>query len=66
MCSSVLSGNIYLSAGPQIGTSSIYGTVMLGISGCRIKVMLLWNIGTEFVHPMGRVTRRSALNVTLC
>jgi hypothetical protein len=59
MRSSVPLGNIYLSAGPQIGMSSIYGTVMLGISGCRIKVTSSWNIGTEFVQPIGKVTRHS-------
>ena len=29
---------------------------------CRINVMSSWNMGTEFVHPMGSVTSRSAPN----
>jgi hypothetical protein len=59
--SSVLSGNTYLSVGLRISTLLIYGTVVLGISGWSIKVMSLWNISTEFVQPIGKVTRCSAL-----
>ena len=50
----------YQSSGLRSGTSSIYGTVMCGISGCRMCVMSSWNIGTEFVHPMGSVTSHRA------
>ena len=36
MHSSLPSLRMYLSTGPWIGTSLIYGTVVIGISGCKI------------------------------
>src|SRR5258707_10741902 len=62
MCSSVLLSRIYLVSSPQIGTSSMYGMVVSGISGCRMWVTLSWKMGTEFVHPIGRVMSRSDPN----
>src|SRR5260370_30713390 len=62
MRSSVASSRIYLVSGPQIGTSSMYGTVVSGISGCRMRVTSSWKMGTEFVHPIGRVTSQSDPN----
>src|SRR5216684_4466668 len=62
MHSSVLSSRIYLVSSPRIGTSSMYGTVVSGISGCRMRVTSSWKMGMEFVHPIGRVTSRSDPN----
>src|SRR5258708_4916544 len=39
MHSLVLSSRIYLVSSPWIGTSSMYSMVVLGISGCRMRVM---------------------------
>src|ERR1700742_1391214 len=50
----------YLVSGPFTGTSSIYGLVICGISSLRIYVTSSWNIGTEFVHPIGNVTSLKA------
>ena len=61
MHSSVLSKRMYFSGGLQIVTSSMYGTVTLGISGCRMWVTSSWNIVMEFVQPIGRVTRHIVL-----
>jgi len=36
------------------------GMVVSGISLCRIYVTSSWNIGTEFIQPMGSVTKRNA------
>ena len=58
IASSSLFDRMYLMAGPQTGTSLIYGWVTWGISGGRMLVTLSWNIGTEFVHPIGNVVTR--------
>ncbi|ETW85295.1 hypothetical protein HETIRDRAFT_310108 [Heterobasidion irregulare TC 32-1] len=55
-------GSSYRVGGPRIGTSSMKGMVVSGISGWRMWVTSSWKIGTEFVHPMGRVTSRWAPN----
>ena len=60
--STVPSGSSYVVSGPQMGTSSIYSRVYFGISSLRIYVTSSWNIGTEFVHPIGKVTSLSTPN----
>ena len=59
--SKVPSGFSYLVVGPLMGMSSMYSNVYLGISLHRIYITSSWNIGTEFVHPIGNVTNLKAL-----
>jgi len=52
----------YRPARLQIGTSSMYSTVVSDISGCRMWVTSSWKMGMELVQPIGRVTRQSSPN----
>ena len=49
----------YCVAGPWIGTSSMYGMVVWGISACKMNFTSSWKIRTELVQPIGSVTSRS-------
>ena len=57
ICSSEPSLRVYLVFGPQIGMSLIYGMVISDISSCSMLVTSSWNIGTELVYPISRVTK---------
>ena len=54
------SASSYLVFGPPKPTSSMYTQTLEGISGLRMKVTSSWKMGTELVHPIGRVTNLSA------
>ena len=58
----VPSASKWACAGPLIGTSSTKTIVCAGISSCKMNVTSSWNMGTEFVQPMGSVTSRCAPN----